>query len=553
MDELGRLVPALRACLSIFLLCRAVWAVAADDPVRVFVCGSEVALHPRAAYRDGEVYAPLGILKWVGAACDANVASGRTMNVTASDGTVFESPAKSIRGEWMIPLTAIADKLGAYAEYDEVARALSLQSKVVKAEYADGKFHVRLGFPARFIAREFPNPRRLVLDLPGSRQVGPTETHDIGAPELTTARVGQAEPGTARVVLLLGDKVRWRVAGKSPIREIEIILKRPQSQTPAAPPKPAGIVSMTLAADERDRIELRVSADAPISPRPGFLFGPPRVYVDFPNAELRDNAALPAMECPLIASGRVSRLETKSPTVRVVLELTRIAAYSIIGHGPDEVSIFVRTPDNAGGRMGDVFVVLDPGHGGDDPGTRWGTIREKDVVLTVAELVAEKLQALGAKAKLTRESDVYITLKGRPKVAEDEGAHLFLSLHCNSNGNPGSASGTETYYHKQDPSSRALALAVQKGVAEAIGLPDRGAKSDSLLYTDGLAVLRHATVPAALLEVAFLNHSSDRCKLADPKFQDQVAQGIVNGLRGYVEGEGLGKEEAVGLEASAKP
>ena len=178
---------------------------------------------------------------------------------------------------------------------------------------------------------------------------------------------------------------------------------------------------------------------------------------------------------------------------------------------------------------------------------------EKNLNLSIANLVAEKLRSLGAEVRLTRKDDTYIDLKDRPKVAEDAGADLFVSIHCNSNGKPESVCGTETYYHRQDPSSRALAQAVQMSVVEAARTPDRGAKSDLSLFESGLAVLRHATVPSALLEIGFLNHSQDRAKLQDESFQKLVAEAIVKGLCRYVDDEESLKKELTNVTASAQP
>ncbi|HXG23336.1 MAG TPA: N-acetylmuramoyl-L-alanine amidase, partial [Chthonomonadales bacterium] len=93
-----------------------------------------------------------------------------------------------------------------------------------------------------------------------------------------------------------------------------------------------------------------------------------------------------------------------------------------------------------------------------------------------------------------------------------------------------------TYYHKNDPSSRALAQSIVERIGQVSGLPVRGAKSDGVLYTNGLAVLRNSTVPAVLIEVGYINNVKDRQKLLNAEFQQRVARAIVAGIRGYVEG-----------------
>lgn len=99
-------------------------------------------------------------------------------------------------------------------------------------------------------------------------------------------------------------------------------------------------------------------------------------------------------------------------------------------------------------------------------------------------------------------------------------------------------SGTEVYYHFQEPNCRLLAELVHKRVVAAVGLPGRGAKSDSVLYDIGLAVLRNATVPAILVEVGYLNNSHDAACLKDPATQTAAGRAIVDGVIDYLGGQG---------------
>ncbi|MCS7065646.1 MAG: N-acetylmuramoyl-L-alanine amidase, partial [Fimbriimonadales bacterium] len=89
---------------------------------------------------------------------------------------------------------------------------------------------------------------------------------------------------------------------------------------------------------------------------------------------------------------------------------------------------------------------------------------------------------------------------------------------------------------RDDADSRALGQAILNEIVKVSGLPSRGVRSDTTLYQSGLAVLRTSQMPAVLIEVGYLNHSYDRKKLLDPKFQDAVADAIVRGLKAYVEG-----------------
>ncbi len=88
----------------------------------------------------------------------------------------------------------------------------------------------------------------------------------------------------------------------------------------------------------------------------------------------------------------------------------------------------------------------------------------------------------------------------------------------------------------QDPDSRALAQAIHDRIVAQVGTTPRGARSDSRLYSTGLFVLRNSPVPAALVEVGYINHSGDAARLKDPQFQKTVAKAIIDGIVSYLGG-----------------
>ncbi len=183
--------------------------------------------------------------------------------------------------------------------------------------------------------------------------------------------------------------------------------------------------------------------------------------------------------------------------------------------------------------------MVDPGHGGREIGAHSGDVYEKAINLMLSHALVDALQAEGVHTILTRSADEVVSLAARPQVAIDNKADFFISTHCNSNGIAGSATGIETYYHKQEPSAKALAYAVHEGVCRHTGMCDRGARSDSSLYSSGLAVLRrleNTDIPGILVECGYINNSADRAKLLDPTYRKNLAEGIVAGLKAYVEG-----------------
>ena len=174
-------------------------------------------------------------------------------------------------------------------------------------------------------------------------------------------------------------------------------------------------------------------------------------------------------------------------------------------------------------------ICIDPGHGGYDPGAVGPSgLKEKDITLAVSLLLAEKLRAAGQDVTLTRTGDIAswtsnTDLLKRCSLANQGGADVFISVHCNSAANP-AATGTETYHHASSADGKRLARAVQGELVSALGLPDRGVK------TAGFYVLRHTSMPAILVELAFICNPKEEALLAAPGFQAKAAQAIAKGI-----------------------
>lgn len=170
---------------------------------------------------------------------------------------------------------------------------------------------------------------------------------------------------------------------------------------------------------------------------------------------------------------------------------------------------------------------IDAGHGGTDPGAIGVTgKKEKDFALTMALKIEERLKSdKKVTPVLTRSNDTFVELKERVKIAKKQKVDGFISIHANSTGKVGSATGTETLYTREE--SKPLANIIHKHLIAATGLADRGVKYQNIHVT------RETNMPAILLEVGFINHPEDEKKLFDPAFQDRVADAIVAGIYEY--------------------
>ena len=177
-------------------------------------------------------------------------------------------------------------------------------------------------------------------------------------------------------------------------------------------------------------------------------------------------------------------------------------------------------------------IIIDPGHGGDDPGTIGiGGFREKDVVLPISLDVAEILRKQDIEVIMTRDTDNFISLEGRTDMANDLDADLFVSIHANAiNLSRPDVNGLETYYYK---SGRRLAEVIHWSILNGVEIDNRGIRRARFF------VLRHSTMPAVLVEVGFLTGEVDSSRLKDPNHRRQMAEAIARGIVEYIKQNNL--------------
>jgi N-acetylmuramoyl-L-alanine amidase len=180
-------------------------------------------------------------------------------------------------------------------------------------------------------------------------------------------------------------------------------------------------------------------------------------------------------------------------------------------------------------------VVIDPGHGGPDPGAVGiGGLRETDVVLDVSLQMARLLQARGVQVVMTRTSEVDVDLPPRVSLANSTGADAFVSVHANalSMARP-DVNGIETFYFEGGSSrSRALAAALQQQMlAISPGTPDRGVR------TGRFFVIRRTVMPSALVEMGFVTGSLDASRLVDASYRRRMALALAAGVLEYLQGQ----------------
>lgn len=173
---------------------------------------------------------------------------------------------------------------------------------------------------------------------------------------------------------------------------------------------------------------------------------------------------------------------------------------------------------------GELVVVLDAGHGGNDNGTSYGKNLEKDITLSVVNKIQSLLEEKNVKVVLTRDSDTYISLSDRTTIANEANADVFVSIHCNYYEKSTSINGLECYYSSSSTIGKSYASFISKAVAAENTIDSRGSK------TANFYVLRNTEIPAVLVELGYLSNTSDRAVLIDSDSQQALAEQIVNGI-----------------------
>lgn len=175
-------------------------------------------------------------------------------------------------------------------------------------------------------------------------------------------------------------------------------------------------------------------------------------------------------------------------------------------------------------------IFIDAGHGGANPGavSPFSGLRESNVNLDVALRLGRILQNQGQTINFSRTTDVAVGITRRAEMANDWGADLFVSIHCNASVSP-ELNGTETLVYRAGTRAYALAENIQQQLIALTGLVDRGVQ-----IRPDLGVLRLTNMPAVLVELAFLSNQYESALLGTESFRQTSADGISNGINAFI-------------------
>ena len=322
------------------------------------------------------------------------------------------------------------------------------------------------------------------------------------------------------------------------------------------------------------------------------LHKPRRFFID-----IKDSSPAPTLKRDIAINDglllRVRSAQYNKSTSRVVLDIESIEDYKVFSlsnpfriiidlggrpggrHAPVKSAKKATKHDaaplhKARGKRKKLLIVVDPGHGGKDPGAigRKG-LREKDITLKIAKMVAKDLsRKLGAKVILTRKRDTYVALEERTAIANSRNADLFVSIHINAS-RKRTARGIETYILNLSTNAEARRLAARENATTTKGISDlefilrdlvKTAKTNdsvrlassvqgklvtrlrrkySSIKGNGVKgapfyVLVGTRMPSILVEVSFISNTREAKRLRSIKYLQEVASGITTGVVDYL-------------------
>lgn len=457
------------------------------------------------------------------------------------------APVRQVAGEPFLPVRPLADAFGWAIRWQPESRRLAVHGTVTSVKYdalADRqRVTVSATAPFDFSVGRLTEPERVYVDLMNIDSQGPEVSLPVNEGRLLSVRAAQnsTDPDLVRVVLDVeeGTEVRPVAADEGCTLYLDL---------PAQVPAGAGlatILSVAIGPYREGMAEVVVTTSSSVNATETSSTddkGRPQLAIAIENV-------LPGSTMPEV-SGTHPLIRRASLEAGPVSASGRGSAVLTLALATSVPHVMLVEPTGLRVLLGKVslsslVVVVDPGHGGRQSGaTGPSGLQEKEVNLDVALRLKRILEARGAVAILTRETDDSLTtvppgdrarlateLRTRAAAANDNNADLFISVHCNSSDSVNSLSGTQTYWNTpwSEPLARALHAKLLQGLK----------RKDSGIRTANFIVIKDTSCPSALVELAYINNQEEEALLGSPRFRQQCAEAIVEGIENYLDSGAL--------------
>ncbi|OQA20222.1 MAG: N-acetylmuramoyl-L-alanine amidase LytC precursor [bacterium ADurb.Bin363] len=456
----------------------------------------------------------------------------------------------------------------AFCARDITAVNKKITNIIYKGTSSGGEIVIQATGPIKYSSQLLSNPLRIAVDINDvvlSLQKEPDIKNDL----VKSIRVSQysLKPDIVRVVVELNKPLAVRIASRINLDEVKLKLNYTNEDmaTPDVTPipavrsqehvtQPSTQKMLGIQFERKDDIrKILITTTGPVSYEWHRLKSPDsRIYIDFTDAVLIEKKLSVPVEDDIVSDIRVAQNRLSPNVVRIVFKLSKplkvtfLKSQSVanqliieIGKEKENESVMAKIGTGFIGYLSTgKIIVIDPGHGGGDYGAinpQTG-LAEKEVTLDVSLRLQELLIQDGWNVILTHSTDRDVTssdssdseeLWARANIANQGQASFFISIHCDACSNE-NVRGSTTFYCKDV--DKPFAMALHKSLISNLKTADRGTKSATFY------VLKHTTMPAALIEIAFISNSEDAKLLSAPDFRQKVARAIFEGLYEYIGG-----------------
>jgi N-acetylmuramoyl-L-alanine amidase len=467
-----------------------------------------------------------------------------------------EVAPRIVNNNTVVPIRIIAESLGSKVQWEEKSRKVTVDKEGTNIQLIIDKLDVivnnkpyQLEAAPSIIDGNTMLPLRFVSEQLGVKVTWDDLTRSVFMlkedsdikvavvnPKSTDDTKADISPNPGKVVV---DKTADSTKDKPSVAPVvEPITQKPGEKTAAFPNQPAQISNLEVVdkvasapttissiAVEADQFIIRTSGGKSL-PNVDLTSDSSRIIIDIPNGQLD-----PALKLSANGEGSVKEnsdsfkqiryllFSKESSIVRIIIDLTNKVDFKpSTSNSPNQLAWTIRPAKER------FKVVIDPGHGGKDTGAiSVVNRREKDFVLALGTKVYNLLaKEPKIEAYITRKDDTFVELPDRVTIANEMKADLFVSIHGNS-ASKEDIDGSETYYYTDQ--SLPFAKLMHQQLLKSTGFPDRKVKQS------GFHVIKNTTMPSLLLEVGFLSNKTEENAMFQEGFQNQVAAGIVAGIK----------------------
>jgi N-acetylmuramoyl-L-alanine amidase len=405
--------------------------------------------------------------------------------------------------------------------YGEEASAVvvkSLLNNISWSQNEDGDlFKIEMTGNFEFSYAYLQSPYRFFIDI-WSTELNMVENEiNVGLDGIEKIRIARQDKDKVRIVFDLTGPIRYKE-----------ISKDNSGITILFPPR-LKKVSIGIS-ENKGFLNITTGSKKVLKPDIFSLCNPDRVVIDIPETTLiSDNYSIDIF--PPITDVKISQFSIYPPSVRIVINSSTPLAWNLEEMAiPGVVSLSF--PISASKPI----IIIDPGHGGKDPGAIGPSgLKEKDVTLDIALYMKGLFESRGYQVSLTRATDNDVASNAKNAREELEARVVFInnnerailvSIHCNSANSP-IPGGIEVFYWRDEDKS--FAESVCSSLSEATGRYNRGVKKGEFF------ILKNTNIPAILVEALFISNPTEEKFLMDPLFRRKIAGGIVTGIISFLE------------------